>query len=224
MERGTRIELHPLARVFLDERTQVGGRSGPRAAEACFRVYRDRKDWDAAFELIKRAQLTELLDVLVAASLDDLLETARLSTLEAWCRLASEADVESAITRLAQAEVRLRDGHLLEATAYAEMAAVDPELAFRALSIAGRAAHLASREEAGLALFQRAEEVAANEDQRRDAKWGQLACSIDLEHQDAVDALDQLSAGVSFADVTRTCANGDTPHLPPASYRLVATR
>ncbi len=201
VERGTRIELHPLARVFLDERTQVGGRSGPRAAEACFRVYRDRKDWDAAFELIKRAQLTELLDVLVAASLDDLLETARLSTLEAWCRLASEADVESAITRLAQAEVRLRDGHLLEATAYAEMAAVDPELAFRALSIAGRAAHLASREEAGLALFQRAEEVAANEDQRRDAKWGQLACSIDLEHQDAVDALDQLSAGVSFADV-----------------------
>ena len=35
----------------------------------------------------------------------------------------------------------------------------------------------------------------------RDAKWGQLACSIDLEHQDAIDALDELSAGVSFADV-----------------------
>ena len=153
VERGTRIELHPLARVFLDERTQFDSRSGARASEACLRVYRDRKDWDAAFELIKRTQLPELLDLLIAASLDDLLDTARLSTLETWCRLASEADVESALTRLAQAEVRLRDGHLLEATAYAEMAAVDPELAFRALCVAGRAAHLASREEAGLELF-----------------------------------------------------------------------
>ena len=35
------------------------GRGQPRHV---FGVYRDRKDWDAAFELIKRTQLTELLD------------------------------------------------------------------------------------------------------------------------------------------------------------------
>jgi ATP/maltotriose-dependent transcriptional regulator MalT len=97
--------------------------------------------------------------------------------------------------------VRLRDGRHLEAAAYAEMAANDGELAFRALSVAGRAAHLASREEAGLALFQRAEQVARTEVERRDANWGQLACSIDLEHPDAAEALDELSIGVSFSDV-----------------------
>jgi DNA-binding NarL/FixJ family response regulator len=202
VERGAVLELHPLARVFLDERgKQLGHGPDTAAAEKCLDIYRQREDWDACFELIMRAELTSALDGLIGIALDDLLETARLSTLETWCNFASGGRAESAINQLARAEVRLRDGRHLEASAYAEMAASDASLAFRALSVAGRAAHLASREEAGLALFQRAERVAATEDERRDAKWGQLACSIDLERPDSGHALDELSAGVGFADV-----------------------
>jgi len=201
VERGLRIEMHPLARMFLDERRQLRAPARLPTAEACFQVYLDREDWDAAFELIRRMKLFELLDSLFAASLDDLLETARLSTVERWCDLAANAGAETALSRLARAEIRLRDGRVLEAAAFAEMAAADPILEFRALAVAGRAAHLAGREDAALRLFERAEASAATEEARRDAKWGQLACAIDLDDPDAERALNQLSEGVSFANV-----------------------
>jgi DNA-binding NarL/FixJ family response regulator len=95
----------------------------------------------------------------------------------------------------------LRHGRHVEAAAYAEGAAGDQQIAFRALSVAGRAAHLASREEAALALFERAEQIAGSDAELRDARWGQLTCAIDLELRDAGSALDELSAGVSLGDV-----------------------
>ena len=210
-ERGAQIELHPLARMFLEERNKsLGRQQGFGAVEECLRLYRERRDWDACFELIVRVGLTELLEALIGDAMDDLLETARLPTLEAWCEAASLARVESAPTFLARAEVSLRTGRSLEAAAYAEKAAADSGNAFRALLIAGRASHLASREASGLELFRRAEDVAVTDDERRDAKWGQLACLIDLERPEAIDALDQLSAGVSFGnvrDVVRTATH-----------------
>ncbi len=93
--------------------------------------------------------------------IDELLESARLSTLERWCDLAREADVDAPIFALARAETMLRDGRHIEAIAHAERAAAgDSELEFRALAVAGRAAHLASREEQALALYERAEAAA----------------------------------------------------------------
>jgi ATP/maltotriose-dependent transcriptional regulator MalT len=200
VERGAHLELHPLARVFLDERNQPRP-VDRRIVEKCLQIYLGRKEWDPAFELLRRAKRTDLLGLLIEASLDDLLETARLSTLEAWCKLAEQSGPETAISQLARAEVRLRDGRLLEAAAFAEMAAEDIGLSFRALSVAGRASHLAGREEAGLELFRRAEGNATTEKDRRDAQWGQLACAIDLDAPDAASAFDRLSAGVSFANV-----------------------
>ena len=134
-----------------------------------------RRDWDAAFDVIVRWLLFDELEPLVRAAMDDLLDTARLPTLHRWCEFASDADLEAATFSVARAEVAVRYGRHVEAIAHGEGAAtLDSDTAFRALSIAGRAAHLASREDEALELYRRAEAAAATESEQRDARWGQL--------------------------------------------------
>jgi DNA-binding CsgD family transcriptional regulator len=166
----------------------------------CLLTYRNRRDWDPAFELITRAGLVDELDHLLESALDDLLDTARLSTLERWCEFAYGAQRQTPRASLARAEVLLRHGRHLEAVSYAESAATDLAIEFRAVAVAGRAAHLASREEAALELFRRAEKAASTEAERRDARWGQLTCLIDLELPEAIPTLDELSSDVTFGD------------------------
>jgi ATP/maltotriose-dependent transcriptional regulator MalT len=202
VERNARLDLHPLARSFLEEKSgQLGLRPSDDAAETCLAIYRARREWDAAFDLISRSCLTGHLEGLMASAIDELLEGARLSTLERWCDLASEADVDAPIFALARAETMLRDGRHIEAIAHAERAAAgEKEIEFRALAIAGRAAHLASREEHALSLYERAEAAASSETELRDAKWGQLVCMIDLELPTANSVFAELSEAADFGD------------------------
>ena len=110
-------------------------------------------------------------------------------------------DVDAPIFALARAETMLRDGRHIEAIAHAERAAVgDLTLEFRALAVGGRAAHLASREEQALALYERAEAAATSNAEVRDARWGQLVCMIDLELPACQAAYAELSKEVGFAD------------------------
>jgi ATP/maltotriose-dependent transcriptional regulator MalT len=204
VERGAQLELHPLARAFLEERSEQLGLSAAEGAVAyCLDHYRGaRRDWDAAFDLIDRFGLAAELEALVLAALDELLDTARLSTIETWYALAARSGLEGPVFSVARAEVALRFGRHAEAQAFAEAAAsIGSELTFRALSIAGRAAHLASREEVALELYQRAESAASSEAERRDAMWGQLICLIELELPHASETLRSLTAGVRRADV-----------------------
>ena len=147
------------------------------------------------FELIARNGVAAELEGLLLAALDELLDTARLSTIETWCALASELELETPAFALARAEVALRRGLHAVAQAQAEAAATStlPGLAFRAYSVAGRAAHLASREEEALVLYRRAQAAATSETERRDALWGQVMCSIELEQPEAVSALEELA-------------------------------
>ena len=136
------------------------------------------------------------------AALDELLDTGRLPTLQRWCEASSTVDPEGAIFLVAGAEVALRFGRHVEAMARAEAAAAkDPALAFRAFSVAGRAAHLASREEDALELYRRAEASASTDPERRDAMWGQLMCAVELETSDAGEQLRELRLGVQLADI-----------------------
>jgi ATP/maltotriose-dependent transcriptional regulator MalT len=213
VERGVQLELHPLARAFLDERSkQLGLTPAVGAAGVCLEHYRLRRDWDAAFDVIVRWLLSDELEPLVRAAMDDLLETARLPTLHRWCEFASDADLEAATFSVARAEVAVRYGRHVEAIAHAEGAAtLDSDTAFRALSIAGRAAHLASREDEALELYRRAEAAAATESEQRDARWGQLICAVELEKPEADDWLRALQAGVRRSDVkevVRSAATG----------------
>jgi len=202
VERAQQLDLHPLARAFLEERsTQLGLTPDEGAAAACLDMYRSRREWDAAFELIVKTRAGHELEDLMRRALDDLLETARLSTLERWCNLAADVDVVSPIFALARAELSLRHGRHVEAVSHAEAAAEqEPALAFRAHMLAGRAAHLASREEHALDLFEHAEAAAGTEGEMRDAQWGQLMCLTDLELPTAAIRLAELSEGVGFGD------------------------
>ncbi len=203
VEREQRLDLHPLARAFLEERSaQLGLVPATDAGMTCLELYRRRREWDAAFDLIDRLGVFSELEDLMRRALDELLDTARLSTLQKWCDLAAAAGLDAPIFAIARAETMLRNGRHVEAVAHAEAAAVgDPALEFRALSVAGRAAHLASREEDALALYRRAEAAAASDAEVRDAKWGQLLCLIELEKSDAASTLNALQAGVRMIDV-----------------------
>ena len=202
VERGTQLELHPLARAFLAERSeQLGLLPADGAVASCLDIYQGRREWDAAFDVIARLGPAHEIEPLLRAALDELLDTGRLPTLQKWCEFASDAGLDAAVFSVGRAEVALRYGRHVEAMAHAEAAAgKDPKLAFRALSVAGRAAHLASREEEALELYRRAEVAASTDSERRDATWGQLRCFIDLELPDAEPTLARLSDGVTFAD------------------------
>lgn len=198
VERGGLLELHPLARSFLEERcAQLGFVPEPDSVAKSVEHYIARREWDAAFDVISRNRLVEELELLVLEALDELLDTARLQTIEAWCEMGASLGIKAPTLSLARSEVALRHGHLSEAQVYAEAAANDEsELRFRALSLAGRAAHIASREQEALELYRRAETVAPTPAARRDTLWGQLLCSIELELPEATERMLTLSAGV----------------------------
>jgi LuxR family transcriptional regulator, maltose regulon positive regulatory protein len=197
-ERDDGIALHPLARSFLEE--HEGFSPPPAAIEQCLDHYRARRDWDAAFDLIVRRDLTLRLEDVLADALDDLLETARVSTIDAWCDHAVAKCRDDAIFQLARAETALRQGRHAAAQTYAEFAAGKAELEPRALLVAGRAAHLASREERALELFERAELAAATDSERREALFGQVICLAELESPAAAQALEALCVSPGAAD------------------------
>jgi ATP/maltotriose-dependent transcriptional regulator MalT len=203
VERDGRLDLHPLARSFLEERRPMEGLAPPdddSTAVIFLTHYRRNRDWDAAFDFIGRTGTTNELDSLMADALDDLLETARLSTIETWCDRAVAGGDEALIFALARAEVALRQGRHGHAMVFAEAASREGALAFRALGIAARAAHLDSREEESLDLYRRAEEVADTPGRRRDSLWGQLICAIELELPEAATALAELKASVPLSN------------------------
>jgi DNA-binding CsgD family transcriptional regulator len=211
VERGRVLELHPLARSFLEERKAEGYWPDEPTVMRALDYYFERKDWDAAFDVIARHRLRAELEPLLLAALDELLETVRLSTIETWCAAAAELGVESSVFALARSEVALRQGKHAVAQALAE-AGADTERAdvrFRALGVAGRAAHLASREREALELFVRAEAAASNEIEQRDALLGRVMCLIELERPEATGMLEALTADLGLTspkDVVRAAA------------------
>ena len=202
VERGTRLEIHPLARAFLEGRyTTSRGAVSRDAVEKCLDHFRGRRDWDAAFDLVARHGLPSDLELLLEDALDELLETARLSTVESWCQHADEIGSTGAIFMLGRAEVALRRDRLAEAQAHGEaIAAQSSQWKFRGLLTAGRAAHLASLEMEALDLFRRAEGIAADGVQRREAQWGQVMCMTDLEMPETLAAVEKLGDGVTLED------------------------
>ncbi|CAN5372812.1 HTH-type transcriptional regulator MalT [soil metagenome] len=202
VERGGLVELHPLARSFLEERCpQLGFVPEPDSVAKSVEHYIARREWDAAFDVISRNRLVKELELLVLEALDELLDTARLQTIEAWCEVGASLGMKAPTLSLARSEVALRHGHLSEAQVHAEAAANDEsELRFRALCLAGRAAHIASREQEALELYRRAEMFAPTPAARRDTLWGQLICATELELPEAGERMRTLVAGVSRSD------------------------
>mgnify|MGYP002336287781 CR=1 FL=1 len=193
-ERDGRLELHPLAAAFFERRGRPDA-IPDRASlyERALQVYRNRRDWDAAFELTDKFGRGEELEAHLVDCLDELLHGGRLATLENWIGRASGRVGQTATVAIARAELTLRQGQHLTAQSLAEQA-LDAErqtdwTRFRALTLAGHAAHIGSRETAALAFFEQAGLVSTNEADRRRALWGRPVAATALEHPEAPEPL-----------------------------------
>ena len=69
VERGTHLDLHPLARAFLEEwRGQLDLEPAAGSVDVCLEHYRARHEWDAAFEILAREGPANELENLLAVS------------------------------------------------------------------------------------------------------------------------------------------------------------
>ena len=194
---------HSPARFWRSGAASSDSKFPPMWQAKCLSIYRKRREWDAALDVIAKHGLTADVELVLTEALDDLLDTARLSSIEQWLATAREAKLDGPIFALARAELALRYCRFGAARAYAEVAASSPvdSVVYRALTLAGRAAHLASDEEGALELYQRAEGAASSEGARRDALWGQLFCLIDLELPSATETLRELTNTMNASDL-----------------------
>ena len=204
-ERGGKLELHPLAAAFLEERARREGTSDiAHAVAGCLAVYRGRREWDAAFELVCRYGTDADLEDLFTEALDSLLNGARLATIQAWIDRAQARRLSSPTIGVARAELALRGGQHMSAQAFAEGAMTDAHgqlsEGYRAAMVAGRAAHAGSREELALGFYRSAEKAASSPSDVRDALWGQLMCASALELDEAYGLLKLLESSVGRSD------------------------
>jgi DNA-binding CsgD family transcriptional regulator len=181
-ERDRYLDLHPLLAAYFEHREDDIGVK-PQLWRYARAHYTGRGELDAAFELTERAGAPADVDQLVSDSMNELLNGARIPTLEAWVSRAVSRTGETPAVRLAQAEIALRQGRHL--TAQALSAAVvrdgDESLRYRAYLVGAKAAHVGMREEEALSLYRQAEAAAREESERRGARWGQLTAAIELE-------------------------------------------
>jgi LuxR family transcriptional regulator, maltose regulon positive regulatory protein len=193
---GDRLEMHPLLRAFLLRKLEgEGARQVGRVVERAARNLIGHELWDEAFELIQHFDQRRLLPDLIGASMERLLETGRTTTLRAW---VSSAPQEAPAVRLAGAELALREARYYESESLAVLAARDlrdaPDLAARANLVAGRAAHVASREEEAKAYYQHAAAIAESPELVRRAEFGELQAAIELESSDVPERLRVLGS------------------------------
>jgi ATP/maltotriose-dependent transcriptional regulator MalT len=189
------IDFHPLLRAFLLSRGRDAAEN-VALAQTISRHLAERGAWDDAFLLIERFFNEELFNELLEAALSELLREARFPTLALWLKLARSRRVDTAIVDFAEAEVAFRHAlwHKAEhfsVRAAARFAPTHP-LAARAFYTAGSSAHMEYRNADALAFFNSARKVATDQASRRDAIWGQIMCSVDLNRPEVPQLLNEL--------------------------------
>lgn len=191
-----RVDVHPLLRSFLlvklrEERP----RDIANVVERGVRTLLSHRLWDEAFALITQFERDDLIPGLLQASMDEMLSAGRTATLATWLQ-SSPTDVP--VVRVAMAELAFREGRFYESEALAALAASElasnRDLATRANLVAGRAAHVASRETQALRHYQSARESASDAKQSRQAAFGELLAMVELEDARAADVLETLAS------------------------------
>jgi len=195
-ERGEgRLDVHPLVRAFLllklrEERPRALANIVDRAVRTLLR----HRLWDEAFALIAQYCRDDLLPALLTVSLEELLASGRTATLATWVK---DSRATAPVIRLATAELAFREARFYEAEALAALAAGDlatePALAARANFVAGRAAHVASRDVQARTYYEQARILAEEPKDARKAAFGVLVAMIELEDPGAEDVLVALS-------------------------------
>ena len=99
-ERDGKLELHPLAMAFLEQRARrATSVDVQEIVTGSLAVYRRRHEWDAAFDLIDRYGTDDDFEELFAEALTRLLHSGRLATVQALLERAEPKGLESATLR-----------------------------------------------------------------------------------------------------------------------------
>jgi DNA-binding CsgD family transcriptional regulator/tetratricopeptide (TPR) repeat protein len=172
--------LHPLLRDFLLNKLDLSAVDVVGSARTLTDLFIQQREWDEAFYVIRNAPNTAALLDLIEAGHEELLRTGRTITLSEWLEAARGARAHTPLVGVLEAELAGREGEAARAERIALHAARagDPGLRFRALCLAGRAAHLDNRASAALAHFREAELLARNSAETQEARWGTLLCAI----------------------------------------------
>ncbi len=189
----TSYEIHPLVRDFL--RGAAVDNVAPQVASRAAKYCTQKALWDELFELADRLNSPVLLEALFEFGVRACLDEGRSETVRAWIHHVRVNRQPIGWLPLAEAELALRDGLYRQAETLANE--VSGSLGSRrargwALSIAGRAAHLGGRETEAIGYYRLAQSVAPTGGERREAEWGELKSSIDLESPEASALLAQL--------------------------------
>ena len=204
-EREDRLELHPLVRSFFEARKSRDVSALPAATGDALSLYRRRREWDSAFELVREHDLHEELAGLVLEAVDETMYSGRLLAVEEWIRYARAKKLPPhPVFSVAETELHVRHGRHVTALTVAR-SAIDAGTAagdvdYRLSIAAARAAHVGSREEDALGYYRRALSSARTWSQEREAQWGELMCTAALERQEAHALLEKLEQSVVQSD------------------------
>ncbi len=204
-EREDRLELHPLVRSFFEGHESLEVSALPAATGEALTLYRRRREWDSAFELVREHDLHTDFAGLVLEAVDETMYSGRLIAVDEWLRYARAKKLfPHPVFAVAETELHLRHGrHVTELTV--ARSAIDAgsatgEVDYRLSIAAARAAHVGSREEDALGYYRRALVSARTRLEKREARWGELMCTAALERPEAHALLEKLEQSVVRTD------------------------
>ena len=184
VERSGQLELHPTRTLVPGRATDaISARHAiPIGWRRALRHYRDRRDWDAAFELVARHGLTlELEELLLVDALDELLDTAVSQPSRHGASFASDAGLVTPCSLSPELRLRFGRGRFTEAQIQREVARpLEPDLTFRALRSQDGPHTLLRRRRRHSSFYERAAERAASTEARTDVTLsGDSSCLPD---------------------------------------------
>jgi DNA-binding CsgD family transcriptional regulator/tetratricopeptide (TPR) repeat protein len=205
-----RFSIHPLLRTFLQRKLRdlPAVQRLPILSDAVDLLI-EEEEWQGAFEVVRAFKLHNLLDVLIEASLYDLLDRGLLDTLSTFVELSRRHGRDSALIDLAEAELAFGGGFHERSKDLAENAGIRlvdrPHLASKAFCRAGQSAYFADELGTATGHFVKARELASNDADERWAIWGLFLCAMEQEDDAALTLLHEFerSAGVSVDDLVR---------------------
>lgn len=211
---GDRYELHPLLRAFLLQKLEkLDAPIQHNAVSRAFQILIRLAAWEEAFGLVDRFRRSDLIEPLITAALDDLVQQGRVETLRNWIQIADSHDFVSPVFELLGAECAFREGLHERARTLAHRAgeALDPTspLASKAFYRAGQNAHLTEAPQEAIENFRRARELARTSADARNALWGAFITSVELERPEAHTLLEDFAtAGTGSVDDVVRIHNG----------------
>jgi LuxR family maltose regulon positive regulatory protein len=193
------LVFHPLIRDFLHRRLDA---DDPDMAQDLARRMADdaisHARWEEAFELCIQSGWNAEAAEIVGCSARNLLAVGQSETLEKWLAACGAAAVTVSGAALARAELMIRKGEMSAAAALAgdvagRLPETHPQFAW-ASNAAGRALHFTSEEEKAFERFEIARRCAGVDEDLKDALWGLVLVSLEVEPTRTPSLLEALES------------------------------